>query len=356
MNEMSTTQIINQVNELKQRVRGLLENSKRRIIYQIWALNPNANADYQMYGNGDTTKDGRDYEKFEREIDLVLNSPSIAKLKVTITDGKKPLGDTEIVIKSAYAQMQISFPKPLPANDERGEQPKPIVNTFQFLDIFNTDTGLNGDLGGLGGLGAVLAVRDKLIENKYEKRDYENKMQNYAEQNAVLRAKNLDNEAKIEKLERELDNAETTIDDLEDALNECKFANSQNNKILGFDKEQLAGLAFQFFKGTKLAGSLGLVDETPEVPAASAIPNVAAVQIEPVEEKPTNPRQPYYDAVVKFMNGLTDEQFTAFWHLLGIFQKAPKTAISACLSWATGTPANAATATSVAGTAVEDEY
>ena len=332
MNELSAIQIVDQINDIKARVKGLYDGGKR-VIYQIWAYNPISSNEYQMYFSGDRNKgENNNYERFAREIDSIFNTSSIAKIKVTLKDGRKNLGDTEIVIKPAYAAITPVIPIPIRPEQDYA-QPKQHVPQNQLTSLLGVAFGLNGVEDEFGGLGTILAIRDKVKDDQYERKLLNEKLNQYIEENAVLREKQQNYETQIETLNRQLDDSDDRIGELEDELAEYEKLNPQRDIISGLGSEFLSGLAVSALKKTKYAGLLGLDDsQTQETPASLSN---AQVQTQPVTITPADdsPREKAKQQIVIFLDKLNDDQFAGLYQLIHLFAKQPE-AIGCCLNWA----------------------
>jgi hypothetical protein len=333
MNELSAIQIVDQINDVKSRVKGLYDSGKR-IIYQIWGYNPtNTSNEYQMYFSGDRSKgENHNYERFAREIDSIFNNSSIAKIRVTLKDGRKKLGDTEIVIKPAYAAITPVIPVPIRAEPVHS-QPQHIPQN-QIANLLGLAFGLNGiEEDAFGGLGTVLAIRDQIKDNQYEQRSLNEKLQRYMEENAVLREKQKDYEAQIDGLNRQLDDSDERIGELEDELCEYEKINPKRDMISGLGGEMLSSLVAGVLKQTKYAGLLGFnedsqIQETPGLQPAQA--QTQPVTITPVDE---SPRAKAKQQIAGFLDKLSDDQFAGLYQLIHLFAKQPD-AIACCLHWA----------------------
>jgi len=333
---MSTTSIINQIKDIKARVANL--DNSGRVFYEIWGFFPASSSEYQNYGKG-SNRDGACYPAFESQVDTLLSSPDVAKIKITLKDSRKDLGGVEITIKPAYQNITPSL---VPMKVEKAEvqvqqpqqsaQPQTPFNGVGFLKLLGFGEMLNGTDDDFGGLGSVLAIRDKLIENRFEQRDKEREMGRIIEENAVLKHQNKELESKIEQLNGEIDNYEDSIGDLEDEIAEYQRLNPKRDLFSGLlgmvADNTLTSVA------SKAAGLFGLNGTQAEVPAP--IPATQPVQISEVDD---SPRSKAKQQITAWIDTLGDCDFSALYQLLTALAKGAS--ITSCLQWATQpTPAS----------------
>lgn len=329
--ELSAAGIINQVDEVKSRISNL-DNSSR-VYYEILGFNPTSSSDYKVFAKG-SNKEEKCYPKFETQLDALLSNTEIAKIKVTVKDGRKDLGSSEITIKPAY---QSFTPSLVPMKVEKIEaqaqptapQPAMAFNGVGFLKLLGFGEMLNGVDDDFGGLGSVLAIRDKLIENRFEQRDKEREIQRVIEENAVLKHQNKTLENTIEQLNGEIDNYEDSIGDLEDKLAEYEKLNPKRDIISGLAGHILENSLLGFASKTKYAGLLGL-GETPTETAQIQTTVSQPVQISEVDD---SPRGKAKEQIAAWIDTLNDDDFSALYQLLTLFAKG--NSITTCLQWAT---------------------
>ena len=334
--ELSITEVNQQVAEIKNQMKGF---DSGRLNYEIRTFNPNLSQEYQLVAKGTNVK-GSVYEKFSNEIDTILNSPSVARIKISCKDSRKPLMDVELILRGAYSHLTpvltpIVEQKPAQEQSQQAyyqqtPQPNPLAG-LGILNLLGFGEMLNGVNDEMGGLGAVLAVRDKVIEKKFEERDNQREHDRLVGENAILKQKIEEFEKEIKSLNGELDEAEDKIDDLEDELSEYTKLNPKRDVVSG-----LGGLAVE--KGINLflqkmpaiqgiLNGLGIAEEIP----ATQPTNVPAVAIEEVDE---SPRGQAKQQITTWIDTLNEIQFAEFYELLTAFAKGEKT-IASCL----GTPA-----------------
>ena len=333
--ELSPADLINQVNDIKARVLSL-DNSSR-VYYEIWGFNPVSSPEFQSYGKGNN-KTEKCYSKFESDLDRLLASPNVVQIKITLKDGRKDLGNSELTLKPAY---QSVTPTVLPAKMEKAEvaqaqtptaQPQPQQTPFNgvgFLKLLGFGEMLNGVDDDFGGLGSVLAIRDKLIENRFVQLDKDRQINSVIEENAVLKHKNKELENKIEQLSGEIDEYESSIGDLEDKIAEYEKLNPKRNIISGLAGSILENSLLGFVSKTKYAGLLGL-GETDAIPTATPTMSSQPIQIEEVDE---TPRGKAKQQITAWIDTLDDTEFSALYQLLTLFAKGA-TPIASCLQWA----------------------
>jgi len=331
--------IINQVNEVKKRVSTL--DSNGRVLYEIWGFNPAASSEYQLYAKGNN-KTEKCSARFDNELDTLLSSPAIAQIKVTLKDGRKDLGSSEIIIRPAY---QTATPTLFPLQVEKQPevaqvqmptataQPQSNTNGVNFIQMlgqaFLGVTGLGGVTDEMGGLGTIMAIQEKVIGDKYEKQRQDDRLQGMIEENAVLKNNNENLQKEIGRLNGEIDEYEDTIGDLEEKLAEYEKLNPKRDMFSGLAGHILENSLLGIVSKTKYAGLLGLGETSSDtIPATTPIQPTQSVQIAEVDE---SPRGKAKQQITEWIDMLGDSDFSALYQLLTAFAKG--SSITSCLNW-----------------------
>jgi tetrahydromethanopterin S-methyltransferase subunit B len=254
------------------------------------------------------------------------------QIKINLKDGRKDLGGAEIVIKPAY---QTNIPTLLPMKVEKksdntqqqAQQPQTPFNGVGFLKLLGFGEMLNGTDDDFGGLGSVLAIRDKMIENRFEQRDKEREINRVIEENAVLKHQNKELANKIEQLNGEIDDNEDSISELETKLAEYEKLNPKRDMISGLAGMIAENALLGIVSKTKYAGLLGL-GENPDITTTAASQPVQPVSIEAVDD---SPRGKAKQQIITWIDTLGDSDFSALYQLLTAFAKGEKT-IQSCLT------------------------
>lgn len=314
--------LINQINDIKQRVATL---DAGRLYYEIWCFTTENSQEYQIYAKGDNKNGTKCSPKFNTELDTVLANPNVAHIRVSLKSNRKQFGDVEIVIQPAYQRnhptltpMKIDMPTPQPTLEQtQTAQAQPnIFNGLGFLKLLGLGEMLNGtENDEFNGLGAVLAVRDRMIENKFEARDKDRELQRIVGENAVLQHKNTELEKEIKTLNGTIDKAEDEIADLEEKLSEYEKLNPRREMIGGLASPIITEALLGVVRKTKYAGLLGIDAESTAIPATpqSTMPQVA---IETVDE---SPRGKAKTQIMEWIDKLSDTDFEALYELLTLF-------------------------------------
>lgn len=312
--------LINQINDIKQRVEAL---DSGRLFYEIWCFTPENSQEYQIYAQGNN-KTEKCAQKFNVELDKVLANPNVAQIRVALKSNRKNYGNVEIVIQPAYqratpqiAPMKVDMPQN-PTNEAQptaAAQPD-VFNGLGFLKLLGLGEMLNGaEDDGMNGLGAVLAVRDKMIENRFEARDKDKELNRIVGENAVLQHKNAELEKEITTLNAIIDKSEDEIEELADKLAEYEKINPRREMIGGLASPILTEALLGVVRKTKYAGLLG-IDENPQTAEVAQQTDAPSVAIEAIDE---SPRGQCKTQIVEWIDKLNDVDFTALYDLLTLF-------------------------------------
>lgn len=317
--------LINQINDIKQRVATL---DAGRLYYEIWCFTTENSQEYQIYAKGDNKNGTKCSPKFNTELDTVLANPNVAHIRVSLKSNRKQFGDVEIVIQPAYQRnhptltpMKVDMPTTTPQptfEQPQGTQAQPnIFNGLGFLKLLGLGEMLNGaENDEFNGLGAVLAVRDRMIENKFEARDKDRELQRIVGENAVLQHKNTELEKEIKTLNGTIEKAEDEIADLEEKLSEYEKLNPKREMIGGLASPILTEALLGVVRKTKYAGLLGIDAENVQTTPAAPQSNMPQVAIEPIDE---SPRGKAKTQIVEWLDKLNDVDFEALYELLTLF-------------------------------------
>lgn len=344
MNDFSTTEIIKKITSIKDRVSGL--DRSGRLFYEIWAFIPTTSDEYQLFykGNNKTEKIA---DKFSNELDAILNDSGVVKIKITLKDSRKHLGDMEMTLKNAYASTSPAI-RPIILNHSK--EIKDTQDKFDYQQSQqNNQQAQNNSLGGVdmlfgllnpevderqyGLLGGIIKLREKTIEDKYEKQRQEDRLEKYIEENGVLKNNLGQKELELKALQAKIDKSEERISDLEDELSEYEKMNPNRDMISGIGGNILGKAILKLSDNPKFSGLFGMLmdDDSPaQVEDLSAAPTeFENVNIEAVDD---SPRGKAVEEINSFLKKMGDDNFVDLYSLLVHFSSNPAD-INACLSY-----------------------
>jgi hypothetical protein len=343
MNDFSITEINKKVATIKERVSGL---DSGRLFYEIWALSPSTSEEYQLFYKGNN-KTGKVSDKFSNEFDALLNDSGIVKIKITLKDSRKALGDMEITLRNAYSSPAPAI-RPLPAapvntpknpqaefsyQHAQSQQQQPQNNALGGVDMLFGLLDPDVDETKFGLLGGIIKLREKTIEDKYEKRAQEEKLDKFIADNAILKAELTKKDSELNALQGKLDKASDKIDELEGELSEYEKLNPGRDMISGLAGAALGKAVLNISKNPKFSGLFGfLTDEETEENMPKAAHKSAAhepVQVEAVDD---SPRGKATDEMTAYIKKLDEETFVNLYNLFIVFSKNPAE-INACLAY-----------------------
>ena len=187
-----------------------------------------------------------------------------------------------------------------------------------------------------GGFGAIMQVRENLLENRFIQADKDRRYDEMVTEKAKL-------ESKLEALQKELDNANKYSEELEDKIDdlECKIEDLEHLKpeyslggmsLVGILEKTATNLAI---KHADVLGGLAGMSKDEMVTLLqkpqTEEPNPQPISNEEVEVSQVSPRSEHINAIGKFVDTLTDEEFNEFWSVMQAFAK-DKTLINKTLT------------------------
>lgn len=326
--EVSTTEIIKKISSIKERIAGL--DRSGRVFYEIWAFIPSTSDEYQLFYKGNNKQD-KIYTKFANELDVILNDSNVVKVKITLKDSRKHLGDMEITLKNAYPNNSPAIrPIVLPPSSQISKNEKsdvPIAQNNQNNQQNNSPLGGIDMLFGLlnpevdeskyGLLGGIIKLREKSIEDKYEKQRQEDRLEKYIEENGVLKNDLARKELELQALKEKIQKSEDRIDDLEDELSEYERINPQRDVISGLGGNILGKAILKMAESPKFSGLLGMLideetsDKVTESPTKHSEEPTVAISV--VDD---SPRGKAMSEINKFLEQINDENFVDIYALL----------------------------------------
>jgi len=187
-----------------------------------------------------------------------------------------------------------------------------------------------------GGFGAIMQVRENLLENRFIQADKDRRYDEMVTEKAKL-------ESKLEALQKELDNANKYSEELEDKIDdlECKIEDLEHLKpeyslggmsLVGILEKTATNLAI---KHADVLGGLAGMSKDEMVtllqkPQTEA-PTPQQISNEEVEVSQVSPRSEHINAIGKFVDTLSDDEFNDFWSVMQAFAK-DKTLINKTLT------------------------
>lgn len=240
MNKLSVSEINRAVDNAKDQFRSL--DKTRKLFYEfsvIMASNPSQAVTYG--GGSNESGKGSAYDDFCSSLENLLSNEDVAYITVRWwdTNGTKKSnpGQINIAIQSTRAGQPIMMPQ-----QQAQEQPAKVEPQVQ-IPVKGNSLGAVLNLLGLGGenlagvdddiagIGAVLAVRDKMTEQKYESKEQQRQIGELSQKNLQLRDE-------LDKVKDELAKAEKKIERLEDKNYELEEEATKLRKMKG-----MAGMA-----------------------------------------------------------------------------------------------------------------
>jgi hypothetical protein len=187
-----------------------------------------------------------------------------------------------------------------------------------------------------GGFGAIMQVRENLLENRFIQADKDRRYDEMVTEKAKL-------ESQLEALQKELDNANKYSEELEDKIDdlECKIEDLEHLKpeyslggmsLVGILEKTATNLAIKH--ADVLGGLAGMSKD--EMVTLLQKPQTEAttpqqISNEEVEVSQVSPRSEHINAIGKFVDTLSDDEFNDFWSVMQAFAK-DKTLINKTLT------------------------
>lgn len=343
--ELSITEINNSVNSIIEQVS---QNDNKGLRYEIYTLNPSLSANEQRYATGDNKGDLSCTKQIKSIIETLLNNNNIVKIRVVLkTLNGRVINESELVIKPTYGSSPVFYApqkidskpiEPTPQNVSQNNA-NPNMNLYNILTLMGFDASkLNGVDDPINGLGAIMDIREKQIEKRYEDREKQNRYEQLIVEKAKVEEKYEELAKQYQALEKENDKLNDKIDELEEDIEELEKLKPENSlagvSIVG----ALTNVAENMLRrhaGTvgKLLGTdketmLGMLDSDNHAEQPQEI-------VENVEVKPLNERQAQIDVINNLLLHLDDNHYNCFVKLFEAFQ-ANNDSILQCYRWAFG--------------------
>lgn len=286
-------------------------------------------------------------ETFDKAIQELLNKTQYTSFHCLIkaANGQKILFDEIVPLKSGTVNNYYGGEK-TKNNDDFEEQSRQTLQqqnstgkaVKDILGLMGFDRNKLNGLGDdeFGGFGAIMQVRENLLENRFIQADKDRRYDEMVTEKAKL-------ESKLEALQKELDNANKYSEELEDKIDdlECKIEDLEHLKpeyslggmsLVGILEKTATNLAI---KHADVLGGLAGMSKDEMVtllqkPQTEA-PTPQQISNEEVEVSQVSPRSEHINAIGKFVDTLSDDEFNDFWSVMQAFAK-DKTLINKTLT------------------------
>jgi len=284
-------------------------------------------------------------EEFSKAIDSLVAKPTIQQIDVNIHNLSNRGEDNNYHISTTIDEPseKLVLVNPNPPQQEFVGQPNSIIQNTgttvkNILGMMGFDkkalNGISDDE--FGGFGAIMQVRENLLENRFIQADKDRRYDEMVTEKAKL-------ESKLEALQKELDNANKYSEELEDKIDdlECKIEDLEHLKpeyslggmsLVGILEKTATNLAI---KHADVLGGLAGMSKDEMVtllqkPQTEA-PTPQQISNEEVEVSQVSPRSEHINAIGKFVDTLSDDEFNDFWSVMQAFAK-DKTLINKTLT------------------------
>lgn len=342
--ELSITEINNSVSSIIEQVR---QSDNKGLRFEIYTLNPTLSSEEQRYAIGDNKGEISCTKQIQSILETLLNNKNVVNIRVVLkTMNGKVISESNLPLKSAYGENSQVF---IPTRQKEIKEEQPKINgesnnmtLYNILTLMGFDTsGLNGIDDPINGLGAIMNIREKQIEKRYEERDRQNRYEQLVVEKAKIEEKYDELQKQYNSLVKENEKLYDKIDVLEEDIESLEKLKPENSiagvSIVG----ALTNVAENMLRkhagtignllGTDKETMLGMLDndnnQQPMVVENNTMQNVEVVALSERQEK--------IDFINNVLLQLDDKHYNLFVKLFEAFAEN-NDAIAQCYRWAFG--------------------